>query len=236
MGKIIDGLESIYSDMELKVLREQAEKGDENAKKMLEEEMDRILEENTKRNRADWLEKNGFNEEDGTTYIVIGETYPIREDLRTSGFRYSPILKWHRRTPSDEYKTIAVKVEEVANFMSWGTGCFFPEAQAYIEDKLAAAAPIQHTSWFGEVGDKICNIDLILVSRSSFTNKWNHPTYIYNFKDDQDHRFSWFTSKVILDDIGSRYKANATIKDLKEYKGIKTTVLKIKDLEPKCQP
>ena len=235
MGKIINGLESIYSDMELKVLRKQAEDGDENAKKMLEEEMDRILEENTKRNRAEWLTKNGFNA-DGNTYIVVGETYPIRNELKADGFIYNPILKWHKGDFPYNYKTILINVNEVANFMSWGTGCFFPEAQTYIEDKLAAAAPMQHTSWFGEVGDKICNINLILVSKSSFTNKWNQPTYIYNFKDKQDHRFVWFTSKIILDDLGTEYKVSGLIKDHKEYKGIKTTILKIKDLESKCQP
>lgn len=234
MGKIIDGLESIYSDMELKVLREQAEKGDENAKKMLDEEMDRILEENTKRNRAEWFAKNGFDA-NGNTYIVVGETYPIRSELKMEGFIFSPILKWHKKEPSNNYRTITVNVSEVANFMSWGTGCFFPEAQTYIEDKLAAAAPMQHTEWFGEVGDKVCNINLTLISRSSFTNKWNQPTYIYTFKDEQDHRFTWFTSKIILDDPGTVYKINGTIKDHKEYKGIKSTILKIKDLDVKCQ-
>ena len=43
--------------------------------------------------KAEYFEKNGFNE-DGYTYCVVGEdTYSIKDHLKEMGGKYNPTLK-----------------------------------------------------------------------------------------------------------------------------------------------
>ena len=50
-------------------------------------------------------------------------------------------------------------------------------------------------------------------------------TFIHTFIDDKNHNIIWFASKDCGYNIGDQFKVKATIKDHKEYKGIKQTVI-----------
>lgn len=41
-----------------------------------------------------WLKTNNFAI-NGPTYVVLGNTYPIKDKLKENGFRFSPDLLWH---------------------------------------------------------------------------------------------------------------------------------------------
>ena len=58
-----------------------------------------------------WFAKNGFNEE-GTTYVVMGDSYSIKDKLKAAGFKYDPDLKWHAPTPAD-FQTFEIKFDEI---------------------------------------------------------------------------------------------------------------------------
>ena len=47
--------------------------------------------------KTEWLEMNGFSEY-GVTYLVLGNSYPIKDDLKENGFKFSPLLRWHGDT------------------------------------------------------------------------------------------------------------------------------------------
>ena len=49
---------------------------------------------NEKMTKSEWLKINGFSA-DGVTYIVMGNSYKIKEDLKLSDFKFSPLLRWH---------------------------------------------------------------------------------------------------------------------------------------------
>lgn len=217
---------SIYSVPEINILRHMAENGDLSAKKMLDEEMERVLRENALETKANWLERNGFNK-DQNTYIVTGETYPIKFQLKADGFIYNPVLKWHRSNPDGyEDKIIKINVAEIASFTSWGVGTYYPEAQSYIENKLAEAALSSSQDWVAAQGDKISNILVTLISRSSFINKWGKTTFIYNFKDKNNYRYTYFTNKVLSQDINETLTiSSAIVKEQSNYKGIKSVII-----------
>jgi hypothetical protein len=44
--------------------------------------------------KTEWLEANGFSEY-GVTYLVLGNSYPIKDSLKDAGFKFSPLLRWH---------------------------------------------------------------------------------------------------------------------------------------------
>lgn len=67
---------------------------------------------NVPSNNAYFLKKYGFNEE-GYTYVVLGETYSIKDQLKKQGAQYSKELGWHFDTKKEN--TIEVSVDEIAH-------------------------------------------------------------------------------------------------------------------------
>lgn len=87
------------------------------------------------------------------------------------------------------------------------------------QEKKAAAASM----WMGNVGDrvsfKIADCRTITSWESQFGT-----TYVYKFVDEDGHEFTWKTSNwVDEEDIGKTIKG--TVKELKEFRGIKQTEL-----------
>lgn len=51
-----------------------------------------------------WLKRNNFSI-NGPTYIVLGNTYPIKDKLKENGFRFSPELLWHGPKKAEDLLT-----------------------------------------------------------------------------------------------------------------------------------
>ena len=43
--------------------------------------------------KNEWLEANGFSDF-GVTYLILGNSYLIKDDLKENGFKFSPLLRW----------------------------------------------------------------------------------------------------------------------------------------------
>lgn len=71
--------------------------------KVLEEEY--IEKENLK-----FYEKNGINKEDNTTYVYLGNTYEIKDELKSKGAKFDKDLKWHSKELIEGYPYIKVVV------------------------------------------------------------------------------------------------------------------------------
>lgn len=71
--------------------------------KVLEEEY--IKKENKK-----FYDKYGINEEDNTTYIYLGNTYEIKDELKAKGAKFESYLKWHSKELIEGYPYIKVTV------------------------------------------------------------------------------------------------------------------------------
>lgn len=205
---------------------EQMERNNEKARqRKLEAQKKKMKEEYAQRREA-WLKRNGFNE-NNTTFVITGETYSIKDELKAKGYKFDGVLKWHKDSIDDEYKdrSVEIKLDEVCEINVWGEGHYKTGAFDYI-DKLIAGAPSNSTSdWIGEVGDKIKDLSVTLIKRTSFQGQYG-LTNIYNFVDDAGNRLSWFTSTFPQIEEGSKVTISyATIKKNDKYKNEKITVI-----------
>ena len=90
----------------------------------------------------------------------------------------------------------------------------------------------ENSEYFGKVGDKIKDISVTGKVVSSYTSSYGSiynevTTFIYQFTDNANHVFIWKTAKDIpLNDDGIfNGTISGSIKEHKEYKGTKQTVL-----------
>ena len=175
--------------------------------------------------RKEWLEKNGFSE-DGYTYVIKGESYSIKDELKEHGFIFSPILLWHKATIDEEYseRQVRVALADVADIMAWGTGVFKETAAKYIKD-LTAEAPVNPSlDWAAAPGETIKDIEVQIVKKSSFSGRFG-LTNVITFVDDNNLKYTWFTTTTPAFMVGDRVKVTAKVKDNNEYQGEKITVL-----------
>lgn len=172
--------------------------------------------------KSEWLEKEGFND-NLTTFVVTGDSYSIKEELKAAGFRFNNHLKWHRATPG-EFPCIEIKAEEVLDFSAWGTGSYHADAQKVVQDKLDALKPKSTSEWIGEKGDRITDLLVIVKNIHGYESRYGYGR-IYTFEDENSNIIKWFTSSNPQIDAGEQVLMSATIKELSEYKGEKQTII-----------
>lgn len=210
----------LYTELEYNRMNESNEKN----KIKRAEAREKAMKENFEKNKAIWLKTNGFSE-DGITYIIIGDSYSIKDELKKAGFYYDPVLKWHRSTPDGyEDKVIKVNLNEIIEFSAEGKGYYITNAKNIIDTKLATEENEEISEWYSNIGDKIKNIKVQLTKHSSFTNRWGLSN-IYTFKDNNSHVFIWFTTKNLNYKIDDFLLLSGTIKNHNQYKNTKQTIV-----------
>lgn len=102
------------------------------------------------------------------------------------------------------------------------------ERAAKLEARAAEAAK---TCYYGNVGDKVKNIEVVGRVAASYEIRVSYynfvTTHIYEFKDSANHVFIWKSQKEIQLDDGGQFRGtiSGTIKEHSEYNGTKQTVL-----------
>lgn len=182
--------------------------------------------------KAEWLEREGFNA-DGKTYVFLGNTYEIKDEIKALGGQFDRYLNWHIANPVDGYQFLEIDVEEVTiesmydgyvyDYDKWLTADIETRRKTkWNQENIADAG------YYGNVGDKI-NLDVTYVGYNSWENNYGYyggVTFLYTFEMD-GHTFIWKTSKFMCDEIneGDTITISGTIKEHSEYNGIKQTVL-----------
>ena len=204
----------------------------EKAAKKRKIEQEQKMKAEFQKNKEKWLSDNGFNAE-GNTYIVTGETYSIKEELKAAGFCYSIPLQWHRATNAGyENNTILVNVKDVIEFSAWGQGYYLTSAREFVQNKLAETAPEEVSNWVGEIGKPLSATLVKLIKIGSFYGKYG-LSYIYTFVTENDDLLIWFSSSTLKQEINDWFEITATIKNHDTYKNKKQTILKrVKVINP----
>lgn len=176
---------------------------------------------------AKWLKDNGFSE-DGKAWIVVGNTFEIKDELKEAGAKRSNIFGWHFDHET-EYNSFVVTADEVFYKDYAGVYQYADIAGVieYIKEQKAKHAPKTDSEYIGEIGDKV---ELTLTFKDYFTFETHYSYYgelnfIYKFADDNGNTVTWKTSKAMELERGEQYIVKGTIKDHNEYKGDKQTVL-----------
>jgi hypothetical protein len=80
--------------------------------------------------------------------------------------------------------------------------------------------------WLGTKGDKIGPLEVTLVSIKALPGYYDGPTYLHNFEDKNGNYLSWFTgTEKLLDKVSQDLIISGTVKELKEFRGRKQTLL-----------
>ena len=218
------------------------------AEKKRAEEMAKAQE----RNLA-WLKKEGFSE-DGNIWLILGDTYSIKDDLKALGCRFNGLLGWYSARELTEYPTAKMTAEELVDVDCYGKYYWASYSDVVekcnakrAEYKKSTAPDSQHV---GNIGDKV-EIRARFTAEHSFTTVFNYhhvTNWIYTFTElETGNVFVWKTTSFLWDEddsnghpraleTGSTVRIRGTIKAHTEYKEIKQTELtrcKIKKEETK---
>lgn len=188
--------------------------------------------------RKAWLERNGFDA-DGNTYCFLGDTYPIKDELKALGAQYYGALGWHINKGVDGYKMAIINIHDVADATLYG----YTLDNTKVKEAIEAQTEKEPASeYIGNVGEKI-TIEVVLTNITSWETKFG-TQYLYSFKDASGNVLVWKTStgwfkadddgnvtSIFLNSGDKEIKFNeeftltATIKEHSEYKEVKQTVL-----------
>lgn len=172
--------------------------------------------------KKEWLEKNSFNE-DGTCFIITGDSYSIKDELKAAGWKFSRQFLWHKPDPAGyEDKVIKLNLSEVGSWTVYGAFVFNEDAADYIKQKLDDALPPSKSEWLE--GEKVEDLIVTFVSKREFDGYYG-LTNILTFETEEGNVLTWYTSTNQNLEIGESYFISGKIKDRKEYKGVKTTIL-----------
>lgn len=173
--------------------------------------------------KAEWMEKNGFDAE-GATYIITGDSYSIKEELKAAGWKFDSVLLWHKADPAGyEDKVIKVYDNEVIEYSAWGEGHFKTGAKEYIMQKMLPVE-VQDLTYVGEIGEKLKKVPVTYTRHNSFCGRYG-LTNIYEFKDGDMNHLVWFTAKDIDFEVGDILYLDGTVKEHKDYNGIPQTIV-----------
>jgi hypothetical protein len=178
--------------------------------------------------KAAWLEKNGFNSE-GISYLFLGNTYEIKDQLKELGAKFDYLLGWHIDHEVEGYQFITVNVNDIAFESMFDGYNLEPEKVWKLNlDSLKKSAynaqnNIKASEYVGEVKDKI-DIQVVLKFYTSFDSQFGVQT-LYSFQDENNNIYVWKTANWLGIEKGTKVNLKGTIKDHKEYKGEKQTIL-----------
>ena len=202
---------------------------DERARKRAEKKQaERVAEFNA--NRLGIAQKYGFNPE-GKIYVVIGNTYEIREELKDAGAKYRGGINWYFLEEQDKYPTVELTYEECLNIypeygtMSWKD---LSEVQAVLNSKIPTEE--DPSQYVGQVGERL---DVVVTFKKRST--YEIPSYagwgtdmvgINVFRDDAGNCFIWKSTSAFFNiPEGEKVRLRGTVKEHTDYKGTKQTVL-----------
>ena len=187
--------------------------------------MEQVKNKDTEKKAKTWLKKEGFNEE-GCTYVVKGETYSIKDQLKADGFRFNKVLMWHQGNPPASYieeeKVEKIHWSAIIGFYAWGTGYYFPNAEEIVSARTTVEVEPPESYWYEE--DILDEVPVYLQSKQSFVGKYG-LTNIYTFISEQCNYFVWFTTKELDMELNANCLLSGKVKNKQTYKGVYQTVV-----------
>lgn len=177
-----------------------------------------------------WLRKEGFSDE-GCIWIILGDSYSIREQLKEQGCRFNGLLGWHSSKELPEIPTAKLTADDLADVDVDGRyfwGCYsdvVEKCNAKREEYRLNNIPA--SEHIGTIGEKI-EIRAKLNGWHTYTTTFNYRKithWIYTFTDEKGNQLIWNTTACIDADEGDSVIVKGTIKAHGEFRNIKQTEL-----------
>ena len=174
------------------------------------------------------FKKWGFSE-DGKTYIVLGDTFSIKDSLKSSGAKFNDSLGWHFAEPNDQFDLLEISIAEVAEQTDLGMWQLLPYVELFpmIKKRKEDLLPKSNSEYIGTIGDTITTTATLTAVHTFATHfsYYGETVYVLKFTDKLGNILVWKTSSPPDFEEGKVYELRGKIKDHSEYKGEKQTVL-----------
>lgn len=199
----------------------------ERRKQRAAEKKERELEEKRKNAQTKWFAANGFTEE-GVTYILAGNTFSIKDELKARGWKYNDTFKWHGSEPIEDFPQFAlitIKFDDIAEWNYLGQ-CpeYKSDAAALINRAYQQAFPPAKTNFLGEVGERLRDIKVTYISCYGYDTRFGY-SQSFRFETEDGDIIRWVTGTPQKLEVGDKICLTGTVKEHKTYNGENITVL-----------
>ena len=180
-----------------------------------------------KMTKAEWFAVNGFSEY-GVTYLVLGNSYPIKDDLKEAGFKFSPLLRWHgdncdfELPEGCEYKEL--HYEDIFTWDEESHTTFMKDGIREKIDLIFNPIIESNSQFVGEIGERLRDIHVQVRNIAGFDSAYGYK-WVYTFEDKNENVYSWFTTSQQSVAVGMNCIISGTVKAHVEYKKVFTTQL-----------
>ena len=166
-----------------------------------------------------WYERNGFS--NGYTYLIYGNTFPIKDMLKERGCKFSKDLKWHSAEEIEVPSDCGVERVDFDSLYEWGTFLYEPKfiGEEVVEEIFQKT--FTASEFVGEIKERLRNLECTLKEKKFLEN---YGCYCYGF-DYNGNCLSWVTEKDLEFEEGDVVTLTGTVKSHKVFAGNKTTYL-----------
>lgn len=175
---------------------------------------------------------HGFSS-DGKIFVVTGNTYEIREELKAAGAKwFSALRSWGFTEDTDKYPTVQISFDECytvdmeTGYVNWN---YETGNEDLIKSKMPKEEGKLESEFIGAVGDKLSQVVTFVryfeYERNSYSGWGKELARIYKFVDDSGNVLIWNTSSWKNLQEGTKYTIKAKVKEHNTYQGEKQTIL-----------
>lgn len=195
--------------------------------KRVEKEKARIqsLKDNSEENKKELLAKWNFDVEDPAVYLVTGNTFDIKDELKERGGRFNPALNWHFTKEvevPEGHELIKVPFDKVYTWMPMVKRFELKEdAKEVAAAARIAAMPESKSEWIGDIKQRLRQIKVTLSSARAISGFYG-DSVLFTFEQG-DNILVWFASNPPEIEEGHEYLLTGTVVEHKEYNGVKQT-------------
>lgn len=169
-----------------------------------------------------FAKEHNFND-DLITYVVVGDTYSIKDTLKSAGFKFDIVLNWHN-VEAAGFECIEIKFDDVYDWnVEAATATYKENAADIVRAARTPAAPASNY-YPGEIGDRIRKIAVTLISARTIETSYG-VSNLFQFVDTAHHILTWFTSADKDWEVGEAFTFSGTIKKFNCYNGSNQTVV-----------
>lgn len=177
-------------------------------------------------------QKHGFSSE-GKIFVVTGNTYEIREELKAAGAKwFSALRSWGFTEDTDKYPTIQISFDECytvdmeTGYVNWN---YETGNEDLIKSKMPKVENSLESSFIGSIGDKLDQVVTFVryfeYERDSYSGWGKEIARIYKFVDEHGNILIWNTGSWKTLQEGKRYNLKGKIKEHNTYNGENQTIL-----------
>lgn len=189
------------------------------------------LQEDSEANLRIALEEEGYDVECPQIFVVIGEnTYAVKEELKELGCKYKPEFGWYCTHPVDipvNYGMVGIPFDEVCQWNPLTKKISIKENAKEVADAAKAETmPKSNSEFIGEIKQRLRDIKAVYTNCRTVEGFYG-VSLCYTFKVGENV-LTWFCSGKGIDpeiEIGETVLLTGTVKDHKEYNGVKQTLI-----------